>query len=323
MSMKKFALLVGLLMLTGCQSTSTPEWVLNPTPETNHSFIAVGHGMSLTSAKNMAMAQINARLWTQVESSGYERQVWREYNGTGTSQEEGRTQTTTKTAPVVLVGMEYPKTVQSDGIYYVEAMIDRSNIKTQLEKELINIEQDAQMALANKQHTDPLVWWLANRDITALKEKYISRQAMLMAVSQEAPTVKAASNLTKLERELEQTKSQLRFFINAKANDKQMKGFIADHLSQEHVATVNQSQQASHQLVVKTNWRQSKVGDAFISTVITRLTIKNSKGQSIASSELIASGNSVSNYTMSKEGASRHFSAQLSDLGIWHSLGVL
>ena len=297
---------------------------MNPTPETNQNFVAVGSGMSPTAAKNKAMSEINARLWTQVESIGKEQTTHTESNGKEFFRSLSDNKINVETAPVVLVGMAYPKTIHINGMYYVEAHIDRSNIKKQLENELNTLNQDIQSALISQKHTDPLVWWLNNRDVSTLKTTYFSRQAMLMAVSNNTIATSAVKdNLVQLERAVEKTQSTLSFYISAAAKDKNLKGFIGDKLSQEHIATVGRPQKATHQLMVKSDWRQSRVGDAYISTVITRLTVKNSKGQSIASSEVIASGNSVSNYAMSKEGASRHFSAQLSDQGIWHSLGVL
>lgn len=324
MKMKAILALSGALMLSACQSTSTPEWVLTPTQETNHQLYAVGHGGSQSAAQRMAMSQLNERLWTQVESSGYQRQVLRELNGDENFQSINDSRVNVKTAPVVLTGVDYPRQQQVDGIYYVEATINKATVKTQLERELTQTAEDVKTALLSRRHADPLLWWLKHRDVQAVKDKVLTRQAMLLAVSDGvAQAHPVTEQVIALERTLQAVKNQLQFKVVAPKGDRWMKGFVEQHLAAEHIATGSSTSKATHILNLDTEWRQSKVGDAYISTVIADLTIQNKRGKTTANREVIASGNSVSNYKLSKEGASRHFSAQMSEQGLWHFLGVL
>ncbi|UTV28414.1 LPP20 family lipoprotein [Photobacterium atrarenae] len=324
MKMKAILALSGALMLSACQSTSTPEWVLTPTQETNQQLYAVGHGGSLSAAQRMAMSQLNERLWTQVESSGYQRQVLRELNGDENFQSINDSRVNVKTAPVVLTGVDYPRQQQVDGIYYVEATINKATVKTQLQRELTQTAEDVKTALLSRDHADPLLWWLKHRDVQAVKDKVLTRQAMLLAVSDGvAQAHPVTEQVIALERTLQAVKNQLQFKVVAPKGDRWMKGFVEQHLAAEHIATGSSTSKATHILNLDTEWRQSKVGDAYISTVIADLTIQNKRGKTTANREVIASGNSVSNYKVSKEGASRHFSAQMSEQGLWHFLGVL
>ena len=326
MKMKSLLALAGGLLLAGCQSTQTPDWVLNQTPDTNMSFYAVGHGGTVRNAKNLAMDNINQKLWTQVESSGSLRQVVRDVNGSEDYLTQSDTNVNVKTAPLVLTGVQYNRTEQSDGVYYVEASISRTNIIHQLNQELKSIDEDANTELLKLKHSDPLMWWLENRDTQSIKKNMLTRKAMLLAASNGNENGVSMDNVIELERQANKTKNQLLFSVKATKSDSMMSEFIQHHLSEKHVAVTtssNKNNGATHQITLATNWRQSKVGDAYITTVITNLALKNKNGKTIASREVIATGNSISNFARSKESASRHFSAQMSDQGIWHFLGLI
>ncbi|MGF1737374.1 hypothetical protein [Photobacterium satsumensis] len=326
MKMKTLLALVGGLLLAGCQSTQTPEWVLSQTPDTNMSYYAVGHGGTLRSAKNLAMDNINQKLWTQVESSGSLRQVVRDVNGSEDYLTQSDTNVNVKTAPIVLAGIQYSRTENSDGVYYVEANISRANIIHQLNQELVNIDENAKTELLSLKHTDPLIWWLGNRDTQDIKQNMLTRKAMLLAATNGTDNGHAMDSVIKLERQVNKTKSHLLFSVKAKKSDVWMSDFIKNHLSEKKVAVANnsiKSNGASHQILLTTDWRQSKVGDAYITTVIANIALKNKNGKTIASREVIATGNSITSFTRSKESASRHFSAQISDQGIWHFLGAI
>ncbi|MGF1699163.1 LPP20 family lipoprotein [Photobacterium makurazakiensis] len=326
MNIKATLTLVGGLMLSGCQSTSTPEWALNPTVDTNMSLYAVGHGGTLKNAKRSAMSQMNEKLWTQVESSGYVRQVVRDVNGDENYRTQSDTVVDVKTAPLVLSGVSYNRSEQRDGIYYVEAVISRENIIHQLKQELTTIDENAKTELINFKHSDPLIWWLNNRDIDSDKQNLLTRKAMLLAASNSSENNIPSDNVIELERQVNKIKNSLLFSVNAEKSDAWMRNFIENHLSEKNIATVNSSSSRnafSHQIVLTTHWRQSKIGEAYISTVIAKLALKNKNGKTVASSEVIATGNSITNFTRAKESASRHFSAQISDQGLWHFLGVI
>jgi len=168
------------------------------------------------------------------------------------------------------------------------------------------------------------VWWLKHRDIQKVKDRLKICQDRLRALSHDEPVIKPIDNVIKLERILSETKNQLLVKVEANTRDKEIKGFIESHFSEQNISTTNSNnKKITHRVKLSTNWRQSTVGEAYISTVIAKLSVKNKQGKAVANSDVIASGNSVSNYKMSKEGASRHFSAQMSDKGIWHFLGFI
>ncbi|MGR5061884.1 hypothetical protein [Photobacterium sp. DNB22_13_2] len=326
MKMKTLLALVGGLLLAGCQSTQTPEWVLHQTPDTNISYYAVGHGGTLRNAKNLAMDNINKKLWIQVESSGSLRQIVRDVNGSEDYLTQSDSNVNVKTAPLVLAGVQYSRSENSDGVYYVEAKISRENIIHQLNQELVTIDESSKTQLLSFKHSDPLIWWLDNRDTKNVKQNMLTRRAMLLAASNGNDHGVPMDSVIELERQTNKTKSQLLFSVKAENRDAWMSEFIKNHLSEKQISVTSGPQQnngATHQISLTTDWRQSKVGDAYISTVIAKIALQNKNGKTIASREVIATGNSISNFTRSKESTSRHFSAQISDQGIWHFLGLI
>ncbi|MCW8331912.1 LPP20 family lipoprotein [Photobacterium sp. SDRW27] len=325
MKAKLLGALLCLSMLTGCQTTpEVPEWFINPVSNTNIELYSVGKGRSLAAAKKMAMVEMNKQLAIQVESADSHQTNTNDVNGNETYQTTTRTNDKFKTAPMVFAGVEYDRIEQHGNIYFVEAKISKDKIKAQLISELKAIDDDTNTALLERQHSDLLVWWLKHRDIKNIKNRLKICQDRLRAVSYGEPVNKQIDNVIELERILAETQNQLLIKVDAKARDKEIKGFIESQFSEKNISTTNSNnKKITHRVKLSTNWRQNKVGDAYISTVIAKLSVKNKQGKAVASSEVIASGNSVSNYKMSKEGASRHFSAQMSDKGIWHFLGFI
>jgi hypothetical protein len=47
------------------------------------------------------------------------------------------------------------------------------------------------------------------------------------------------------------------------------------------------------------------------------------KSKTISRSEIISTGNSVTNYKYSDEGAARHFNEQVKEQGVWIALGLI
>lgn len=322
-NLKKALFLGAALTLTGCQSTTIPEWATQPKVETNQHYFVVGQGRNIIQAQKNALSQITQRLWTQVESSSYSRNILRQTNNGENFQSFNDLKVKTKTAPVILTGAQFTKSEQLDDYtYYVEAKISKADIAAQLRRELKEIEADANRQLQAFKSTDSLVWWLRNRNIDQVRANALTRTTMLAVVS-EQPEQGWMPVVDELQRKVDAVKASTVIYIKGGKRDRWMVKMLANQLSQEGISTTSSNAaRYSHVLVFDTDWRQQYLMEAYITTVSATLLTQSKKKSVLGSHELIATGNSVSSYKMAQEGAARHFSQQLEEQGVWEALGI-
>ncbi|OEE57681.1 hypothetical protein A1OK_17120 [Enterovibrio norvegicus FF-454] len=320
MMKKIFAALLPMIIV-GCQSTTPPDWYIVETVNDPSYIYSVGEGRSLNLAKKSALSQINEQLWTQVDSSFTKDDRFRQINDSSLSYENVKSTVNAKSAQLTLIGTEYLRSEQNDIAYYVQARVKRDNVKSQIESELSQIESNAEAQLKNLSHQDTLTWWLENNDLEdELSELYV-RIGILSTMNENGAN--EITYLPKLVATVDQVKSSIFVYIKPDANDKKSAAFVAEKFSAVCInTTTKMSQSVSHILTMNSDYRKNKVGDAFITTKVTELSLKNNKGQTLSTSEVISTGNSVSNFKFSHEGAERHFSAQIEEKGIWPSLGL-
>ncbi|WP_407333999.1 LPP20 family lipoprotein [Enterovibrio sp. 27052020O] len=309
------------LIIAGCQSTTPPDWYVVETVNDPSYIYSVGEGRSLNLAKKSALSQINEQLWTQVDSSFTKDEQFRQLNSSSLSFENVKNTVTAKSAQLTLIGTEYLRSEHNDIAYYVQARVKRDNVKSQIESELNQIESNAKAQLKNLSHQDTLTWWLENNDLEdELSDLYV-RIGILSTMNE-----KDAGDITylpKLVAKVDQVKSGIVVYIKPDANDRKSAAFLAEKFGAVGInTTTTMTRTVSHVLSMNSDYRKNKVGDAFITTKVTELSLQNNKGQTLSTSEVISTGNSVSNFKLSHEGAERHFSEQIEEKGIWQSLGL-
>ncbi|UGA53546.1 LPP20 family lipoprotein [Vibrio sp. VB16] len=309
-----------ILFLTACQSTSKPDWYEVPKSDTSEYIYAVGEGRSSSQAKKAAANQINERLWTQVESSFYMRETSSEGNKNQNYQTFVDNKINTKTANLTLNGIEYLQQNQNDIGFYVEARVKKSTIRKQLKEELRQLNLAATRELKALNNSDSFLWWLNNKDINEIKEQALVRVGMLSVVDED--NLYKTDDISDLQEKVAQVKSQLFVYIKVKSQDKKMALLMSEKLSSQQITTTfTGNRRTTHTLTLTTERRKNKVGDAYITTLITDVVMRNKHNKTIASNEIISSGNSVTSYKMSSEGAIRHFSEQVETHGLWESIG--
>ncbi|PNH80565.1 LPP20 family lipoprotein [Vibrio diazotrophicus] len=309
------------LALFACKSTSPPEWYSAPPTNEPDYLVSVGQGRSLEQAKKTALNQINALLWTQIDSTFASRDVYQSRGSNSTSNSLVDNKINSRTATVSFTDIEYPLIDKNDIGYYVQAKVKRESVINQLQMDIRQTNARAEQQIQKLQHQDSLVWWLENRELTSQLELIYVRQAMLKSMS--VDDIPTALSLNKLISKVSEIQSNLIIrFINSKSDQKSAE-LLADQFSMERLKTTSKSSsQVTHILRMDTELRQSRVGDAYVSTQLTTLKLQGHKGNTLASNEIISSGNSLSNYALSKEGAQRHFSEIVGKQGLWNSLGI-
>jgi len=307
-------------VLFGCQSTKTPEWYTSVKPDTSEYIYAVGEGRSLPYAKKSAANQINERLWTQVESSFYMREVSTERNSKLNQQNLVDNQIKTKTERLTLNGIEYLQQSQNKHGYYVEVRIKKNIIRKQLKEELNQLNLQASRQLKALKNSDKLAWWLKNKDADKLKQSALVRVAMLSVVDEKSHYNTKA--ISELQEKVDEVKNSILIMIKTKKNDLKLATLLSEQFSKYNIATtIKDNNLKTNTLLLKTERRTNKVGDAYITTLITDISINNNYKKVVASSEIISSGNSVTSYKMSSEGAMRHFTEQVEQQGLWKAIG--
>lgn len=321
-NIKNGILMLSSVVLFACQSTTTPpNWYVTPLTNKPDFITAVGEGRSLEQAKQTALSQINAQLWTQIDSSFASRDTFQSRNDISSSSSLVDNQINSKTSQITFTGIEYPQVEHNDIAYYVQAQISRDTIIRQLQSDIEQSNLHAQYQLAQLKHQDPLLWWLNNRSLTSEGNTVAVRQAMLRALDQ--TQIPQASNVDSLINAIARVQSSIAIHLASSAQNKKSAELLADKLSHERLSTTfTRTANATHTLKLTSELRQSMVGEAYISTQITTLQLLGSKGNILASNEIISSGNSVSSYALSQEGAERNFAEIIDKQGLWSSLGM-
>ncbi|MDD1793387.1 LPP20 family lipoprotein [Enterovibrio sp. ZSDZ42] len=309
------------LVLVGCQSTTPPDWYNVETVNDPNYIYSVGEGRSLNLAKKSALGQINEQLWTQVDSSFTKNDSFRKINDGALSYENVKSTVNAKSAQLTLIGTEYLRSEQNDVAYYVQARVKRDNVKAQILTEIDQIESNAEVELKNLSHQDRLTWWLENNNLEdELADLYV-RIGILSTMNEKRAV--DITYLPTLVAEVDQVKSSILVYIKPDVNDKKSAAFIAEKFGAVGInTTTRKSRSISHILIMNSDYRKNMVGDAFITTKVTELSLRNINGQTLSTSEVISTGNSVSNFKLSHEGAERHFSSQIEEKGIWTALGL-
>lgn len=319
----KRKLITGLcsLALFACQSTTPPDWYSAPPTNDPTYLTAVGQGLNLTQAKQSALSQINAQLWTQINSSFVSRDIVQSRNQSEHASSLVDNHINSKTANVTLTGIDYPQVAKNDIGYYVQAKVSRATVARQLRSDIEQSNHTAQAALARRQHQDTLLWWLANRSLNSEAQAVAVRQAMLRALGEN--NIPQAQSVDTLLRTLSETRSGLVIRVAAGRKDRKSAQLLAEQFSKQQLQTTfKRTSATTHVLKLTTELRQSTVGQAYISTQFTTLKLQGRNGSILASNEIISSGNSLTNYTFSKEGAERNFADTVSAQGLWTSLGI-
>ncbi|WP_241908553.1 LPP20 family lipoprotein [Enterovibrio norvegicus] len=309
------------VFFSGCKSTTPPDWYAVETVNHPEYVYAAGEGRSLNLAKKSALSGVNSQLWTQVDSTFSMNDVYKKINDNTTSYESTSNKINAKSAQVTLTGVEYVRSEKNDVAYYVQARVGRDNIKSQLLSEVKQIESAAKLKIDNLSHQDKLIWWLDNRGSEAKLEDLYVRLAILSSLGSDEKN--SVVYLPKLLGDISKVKSELLVSIRPDKKDKKSAAFISEKFSKEEIATTqSSSRQATHILTMKSEYRRGMVGDAYITTKLTDLVLKNKSGKTLASNEIISTGNSMTSYKLSQEGAERHFSALLEEAGIWQAVGL-
>ncbi|MGS0695722.1 hypothetical protein [Shewanella sp. 0m-4] len=318
----KLFLYIWLVSLTlGCQSTSVPAWYNSPQKNNSDFIIAVGEGRNLEQAKKSALSNINASLWTEVNSSFSMNDTHRSIGNESYSSAYINNAVNTKTSNIAFSGVEYSNIANNDIYFYAQAQIKKSSVINQLISDLNNINKEIKAQLDKLSHQDPLQWWLINKNSDYYKDYAIVRLAMLSSLS---PATKIdTAYIEKITNDSSRVKSSILIYIQPPYTSPKMALMLAEKLSLEGIqTTIKKSPKATHTLKITSSLRQSIIADAYISTQISSLQLINKNNNVISSSEIISTGNSLSNYKISKEGAERHFSTQVDERGLWPALGL-
>ncbi|GAM58723.1 hypothetical protein JCM19231_2761 [Vibrio ishigakensis] len=287
-------------MLLGCQSTK-PNWYSNPQTNDSQYIYAVAQARTLSHAKKIAVNNINESLWTQVDSSSYIRETLRETNNKGSFNSLVDNKINTRTESLTLNGVEFMQLEENDLGAFVQVRVKKSLVAQQLKKELEEIDFKARTELNNLKSQDKLVWWLDNRSAFQLKHNASVRTSMLVPLDGTYKFV--TTSLESYIDAYEKTGNNLYIRLSSDVQSKQSLQFLGEQLSEFNIATsMSKRHEQTHIVYVSSERRRNKVADAYISTLVSKIIISNTKNQVISRSEIISTGNSVTSYKYADEG---------------------
>lgn len=308
------------ISLTACQSVDIPKWYSDVQVNDQDYISAVGEGINLEQAKKAALGNINAALWTEVNSSFSMNDTYRNNNDKSYFNEYTSSSVNTKTADIGFSNIDFINVTNNGERFYAQARVKKSDVASQLKSDLITINSKAKSEINKIKHQDILVWWLNQSDMASC-ENYVSVRKVILGSILPDENVDT-SFVDALAKRKSEVKSDVLIYIQSSRKDKKISQMLGDKFSEEGISISWEMIPAvTHVLTLSSNLSQSEMGGAYISTNFTTLQIKNTKQFVIGSSEFISTGNSLSSYKVSKEGSERHFLTQVSERGLWRSLG--
>ncbi|CAK4074722.1 LPP20 family lipoprotein [Vibrio sp. 16] len=306
--------------LTGCQTTK-PDWYLNPKVSSDQYLYSVAQARNLPHAKKIAVSNINESLWTQVDSSTYIREVFKESSNNSSINNLVDNKINTQTESLTLNGIEFVKIEENELGSFVEVRIKKSSIIEQLKRELREMNQKASMQLLRFDRQDRLLWWLENSDARQLHRDALVRISMLAPLDPSfQPNISQLSDYVAL---YEQVVSSFYFGLQSDSQSRLALRFIGEQLSEFNIATDQLRRRGqTHVIKVTGEKRSSELSGNYISTIVYKIKVKDIKNRTISSNEIISTGNSVLSYKYADEGAARHLNEQINEKGIWNVLGL-
>ena len=142
------SLLVGPVNLLA-QGESLPNWILNPKyfSASEDALYGVGSGYNLESAKKNALADLASFLFVTVASqSQTDERIVR--GGSIESESNFSQKVTTSSAPILLTGVEYDRSLQLAGRYYLRAAVPAKSLARKLVEKTTASNQAVASAIA-------------------------------------------------------------------------------------------------------------------------------------------------------------------------------
>lgn len=250
------------------------------------------------------------------------RDTVRETNGNGFSNSLVDNKVNTKTESLTLNGIEYVQMEENDLGAFVEVRVKRSLVTQQLIREINDLNRKSEIELDALAHEDKLLWWLDNRSVYKTEHDASVRIAMLSSLKPSyKPDISSIEELTIVHQKLS---SQINIRLSSDRESRKAIELLGNQLSEFNIATsTSKNKNQTHVLKVESERRRNKVGDAYISTLVSNIKIVNNKSKTVSRSEIISTGNSVTSYKYADEGAARHFDKQIKKKGIWTALGLI
>lgn len=320
-NIRYFGLLFTALLI-GCQSTKMPDWYLSPEQDNNAYLYSVGTGSSYESASSSAVSNLNNRLWSEVNSSFYNRVSASDRNGKSHTSDFIDKKVFVKSAKAAISGYEVNEVSVVGEKTYIQLRFNKQVLLASLQASVQEQTRQLKFAISSLPKSDPIKWLISNRNLDEKADELVAKSSMVKALRPEFEI--DYELLNEVSAAQGQALRKISIAIDARKKDDKAKFLFSNHLSELGINVVaNRSRELTHRIVIRTEQRNSEVGDAYIATILTELKLVDRKNRTVSSNEFISTGNSITSKKMAREGAIRHFDDQLSKSGVWKSLGLV
>lgn len=320
--------LVICLMLNACASKSVtvPDWYqqaeTNSTQSNSKTMTSAAQGRSLDEAKKAALDQISSQIWVKLNSSSEssDTQVVNQINDDTTSYNHSRfaSDVNTKTAGIVFTDVNYTKVEKIDGVYYVQASVKRSSIVRELESEITELNDKAKTIVNKLKYGNIFTWYFDNANFYKIKNQAQLKINILHALKSNA--IPSITEIDYVVKKLVHTKSKI--LVAIKSNDASIAKAIANKFAKKEIKTTfSLYSTATNRLNVAIKSQNKKIGDIFVTTLFINIDLKDRNENTLMSNEIISSGNSISNYQISKKAAIEKFITEIKNKNIYSIFG--
>lgn len=309
------------LLLSSCASTTVkvPNWYNNAVLTTNTDMISsVGQGRSLQEAKKIALEQISSQIWVKLSSSSEssDTQIVTEQNNNAKSYNRSRfaNEINTKTAGIVFTDVNFSKVEKLDGVYYVLANVKRESIIKQLKMEVVQLNDKANVIINKQKYKNAFIWYVDNANFYQTKNQAQIKVNILNALKcDDIPSLAAINTLmTKLGK----VKSQL--VVGISSNNASISKAIANKLTKKEIKTsFGNGFFVTNHLNLHINSENKKIGDIYVTTLFITLEFTDKSQHILMSNDVVVSGNSITNYRISKKAATEKFIDEIKNKSIY------
>ena len=316
--MFKLLVLILPILVTACTSTDLPTWYVENVNNNQVMISGVGQGRTLSEAKKNAIEQISSQIWVNVESASRQTDSYVSNGNSEFNNNRFYNQIDTNTANIAFAGVEYNHIENRNGLYYVQATVERSEIVRQLKNDIEAIDTSANEIIKNLGVQDKIIWLFDNYSFINKRNEVINKVNILRSMGYDENI-----NINNVNVVYEEIKNiNLNIVVRIDSENSEISRAIITKLMSENIRGYS-SKLLSYTNILSINIKNKnkKIGDIYITTLFISLVVKDKNGHLLMANDLISSGNSISNYKIAYLSAMHDFFNKINNMNVLTMLG--
>ena len=312
------------LFLGGCETiipktevANAPQWLLNPPADSHETWWGVGEGQDRDVAKRAALKDVAAKLKVSI-SGKLESQVT---DNNGRVDRQARNRISEEVQKTEFSNYTIEKTAQSGSHFYVLAKVDRQAFIRDAKAKLDAFDATIQQATSGLEKKSSIERFVSLRRLGPTLEKAVAQAQLLMGAEIGGSGLARLNRYQNLQQQTSDAATGLAFRLQSKRDDNDIAAAVATYLNESGMRADASPSSGGNILAISSTNRQDEIyGNKFVKLNVT-LSVKDDRGQSIASRDFEVSGSSRYDFSAARQAAVQNLQTALREAGPIAGLG--